>query len=619
MQNTTLTSIGTMEHAQRTFLQAIRNVAPPPLQTVSQWADTNRYLSRESSAEPGRWNTDRAPYQRGMMDAMHERGVRMVVIMTSAQVGKTEVLSNVIAYHIEQDPAPILALQPTLDMAETFSKDRLAPMFRDTPTLRDKVADPKSRMSGNTLLHKVFDGGHITLAGANSPASLASRPVRVLLCDEVDRYPLSAGTEGDPVSLAIKRTNNFPNRRIILTSTPTVKGVSRIESAFLLSDQRRYYVPCPQCGEYQTFQWSQIQFDPVCPKETTRYQCLHCSEIITEAHKPRMLALGEWRATAEFSGVIGFHLNELYSPWRRWSEVVVDFLAAKRSPETLKTWINTSLGETWEDEAEKSDPISLLARRENYTSARLPADIVYLTAGVDVQDNRLELEIVGWRQTSRDDPPESWGVEYHVLSGDPARTGVWQDLDAVLMQNWTTDEGRKLRVQAACIDSGGHHTARVYAWCDARKGRRIYAVKGLGGARPIWKPKAGKSQKYKAEVWHIGVDTAKDAWYARLKIAAPGPGYCHFPLSYSESYFDGLTAEQVRTRYSKGHPVREWYCPPGKRNEPLDIRCYALAALLSRPVDWPAILNRGGPATSATMPKSPLRTDNSRRTDEWGL
>lgn len=550
------------------------------------------------------------------MDVVHERGVRRIVFMTSSQVGKTEILNNVIGYHIDQDPAPILMVQPTLDMAETHSKDRLAPMFRDTPCLRDKVADPKSRASGNTLLHKSFFGGHLTIAGANSPASLASRPIRVLLCDEVDRYPVSAGTEGDPVSLAIKRTNNFPNRRIILTSTPTIKGASRIEQEFLGSDQRRYFVSCPHCGEYQFLQWRQLRFDSNNPEDTTFYQCEYCPGIMTDADKPRLLSKGEWRRTADFNGVAGFHLCELYSPWRRWSEIVIDFLEAKKFPENLKTWVNTSRGETWEEIAEKSDPKTLLSRRENYSAACLPGDILYLTVGGDTQGDRVEAEVVGWRQTARDEPPESWGVEYRVFNGDPAQKGVWDDLDAWLTQSWKTEDGRVLRVSAACIDSGGNHTAQVYAFCEARKGRHIYAIKGIPGRRPIWTPRAGKSRKYRAQVWSVGSDAAKDAWYARLRIQNKGPGYCHFPIAYDEVYFDGLTAEKVRTKYVKGYPVREWFCPKGRRNEPLDCRAYALAALLSRPVNWSALIKQAEIFARQDVPApvaAPVSSGISRR------
>ena len=281
--------------------QALASFAPPPDLTISEWADQFRYLSPEASAEPGRWNTDRAPYQRGIMDAISHPETETVVLMTSAQIGKTAILENVVGYFVSQDPSPTLLLQPTLEMAATFSKDRLAPMLRDTPSLRGLVKDARARDSGNTQLHKQFPGGHITMTGANSPANLASRPIRVVLCDEVDRYPESAGTEGDPVALARKRSATFWNRKIVLTSTPTIKGLSRIEQAYLASDQRRYWVPCPDCGEHQVLSWANVRWDEDQP-ETAHYVCEHCGSCIDEQHKPPMLQRGEWRASAPFKG-----------------------------------------------------------------------------------------------------------------------------------------------------------------------------------------------------------------------------------------------------------------------------------------------------------------------------
>ena len=318
------------------------NFAPPPRLKVSEWADKFRKLSPESSAEPGQWRTSRAEYQRGIMDAVNDPAVVEVVIMSSAQTGKTESLNNIVAYYITQDPSPMLLLQPTLEMSEAYSKDRLAPMVRDCPNLLDKIGDPRSRKTDNTLLHKTFPGGHITLAGANSPASLASRPVRIVLCDEVDRYPASAGTEGDPVNLAKKRTVTFWNRKLLLTSTPTVKGSSRIEQAFLASDQRRYFVDCPHCQHEQVLVWAGVKWED--DPKAAWYECGNCNRPINNGQKLEMIRGGRWKATAEFKGVAGFHLNELYSPWRTFGDVAGDFLKAKDNPQQLKVWVNTSLG-----------------------------------------------------------------------------------------------------------------------------------------------------------------------------------------------------------------------------------------------------------------------------------
>ncbi len=539
---------------------------------MSQWADQNRRLSPEASSEPGRWVTDRAPYQRGMMDAVNEPGVSEVVYMTSSQIGKTEIINNIIGYFTHQDPSPMLLIQPTLDMAETWSKDRLAPMIRDTGALTELFGDPRSRDSNNTLLHKKFPGGHITMAGANSPSSLASRPIRIVLLDEEDRYPHSAGTEGDPGSLAQKRTTTFWNRLLVTASTPTIEDESKIESRYQQSDQRKFYVPCPECDAYQVLNWQQLKFEKGKP-ETTCYECEHCGEKLKESDKMWMLSHGEWRAEAAFNGIVGFHINELYSPWVKWSEMVTGFLKAKRLPETLKVWVNTSLGETWKDKTEGVDPAGLLGRKENWGRVA-PEGVVVITAGVDVQDDRLEAEVIGWGVGQ-----ESWSLQYHVLHGDPAQQKVWEDLDNVLTQTIKTSDGRTLPVASACVDSGGHQTQRVYEYCKAREYQRIYAIKG---ASQIGKPlvsKFSKANKLRVKLFSIGTDTAKQMIYSRLKIHQPGPGYCHFPAAYPEEYFKQLTAERIQTRFVNGHPSRIWVMPKGRRNEALDCRVYSMAAL----------------------------------------
>jgi phage terminase large subunit GpA-like protein len=583
-----------------------QNLKPPPKLTVSEWADAYRRLSPEASAEPGRWMTARAEYQRGIMNAVSDPAIEAVVVMSSAQVGKTEIVNNIVGFHIHQDPAPILLLQPTLEMAMAWSKDRLAPMLRDTPALKNKVKDPRARDSGNTLLHKSFAGGHITMAGANSPASLASRPIRVVLCDEVDRYPVSAGSEGDPVNLARKRTATFWNKKLVLVSTPTVKGASRIETAWLESDQRRYFVPCPHCGHHQTLRWGQVFWDEGKP-ETAHYCCESCGTLWTDAERYAAIRWGEWRATAPFRGTAGFHLNELYSSWSRVAAIAKAFLEAKRGgSETLKTWVNTSLGETWEEAGEKADGDALLARRENYGPDSLPAEALVVSAGIDTQDDRLEVEIVGWRAEDRDKPEQSWGVEHLVLYGDPAQDEVWQRLDECLLKTYRTQDGRALRVLAACIDAGGHHAAAVYRFCEKRAGRHVYATIGREGRRPIWPKRSGKSRKHKSTVWTVGVDTAKDAVYSRLKIKEPGPGYCHFPAAYDEPWFKQLTVEKVVTKYVKGHPTRVWTKPNGARNEALDCRVLALAALHSRQVNWKALVKRIAVAPTAVEETEPV-------------
>jgi phage terminase large subunit GpA-like protein len=572
--------------------------APPPDLTVSQWADQFRRLSSEASAEPGTWRTDRAPYQRGIMDASSDPLIREVVVMKSAQVGWTEILNNTIGFHVDQDPSPTLLLQPTLEMAEAWSKDRLAPMIRDTPRLKWKIADPKARDSGNTLLHKRFTGGHLTIVGANSPAGLASRPIRVLLCDEVDRFPVSAGAEGDPIDLARRRTATFRNRKILMGSTPTVKGQSRIEAAFEQSDQRYFMVPCPHCDGFQRLVWPQVKW-PEGQPELAAYCCEHCGTLLTDADKPGMLARGEWRGTKPFNGVAGFHISEIYSPWTSWPEMAQAFTRAKKFPETLQTWINTALGETWEEKGEGVESGSLLGKREPYTTSAIPQGVTLLTAGVDVQDDRLEVFVYGWGSDE-----EAWLLEHKVLRGDPSQEPIWLELDAYRRTGWMIEDGRRLMIEATAVDSGGHCTQSVYRYCVKRKAQRVFAIKGMAGAGRLAWPKLGKrSGASRAQVFVIGVDTIKSLIYGRLRIAEPGPGYFHFPASVDQAFFDQLTSEVQLTKVIQGRRVSYWKPKSsGIRQEALDGTVYAYAALLGRGVE---VLGQRSRMPMQAIPKAP--------------
>lgn len=535
------------------------------------------------------------------MDALNEPGTHTVVIMASAQVSKSETLLNVVGYHIDQDPAPILFLQPTLEMAEAFSKDRIAPMIRDTPALAARVSDVKSREGGNTLLHKLFEGGHLTLAGANSAASLASRPIRIVLADEVDRYPISAGTEGDPLTLAMKRTATFWNRRAVVTSTPTIKGASRIEAAYNESDKRRYYVPCPHCAEMQVLKWANVRWPPGQP-ENAAYTCPHCGGLWAEGQRTEAVQKGEWRAeVAKFTGTAGFHINELYSPWATLAGIAAAFLAAKDHPERLKTWVNTSLGETWESAADTVDMGVLQARAEDYELGTIPEGALIVTAGVDVQGDRLELSIYGWGEGE-----ECWMLDRDVLYGDPAREVVWQQLLERLAVPLTHANGALVVPRVVAIDSG-FKTQETYTFCRAHAMRRtdhglqqIIATKGQKefGKPAVGRPTAqdvshkGDTIKKGVKLWPVGSSSVKQRFYGRLRIEAPGPGYVHFSNQLPEDYYDQLTSERLVTKYIRGFGVLEWHLPSGRRNEALDclVYAYAGACMLGlsriRPAQW---------------------------------
>ena len=561
----------TREAALEQMARAMKQLTPPPRMSVAQWADHERRLDSQSSSEPGRWVTSRAEYQRGIMDSCSDPLVKEVVVMCGAQLGKSEMLLNTIGYHMAHDPAPILMMQPTVDMGTAFSKDRVtAGLLRSTPCLRDKVKDSKAKDANNTTLHKVFPGGALSIVGANSPSSLASRPIRVVLCDEVDRYPPSAGEEGDPISLAKRRAATFWNRKIILVSTPTNRGGSRIESAYKESDQRKFYVPCHDCGHKQVLSWSNVTWRDDNPSTGT-YHCAECGSIWSDTDRHRAVRNGEWMANAPFNGVAGFHLNALYSPWSVLSDAIEEFLAARKNPMRLKTFVNTFLGETWEDEGEGVDDYSVAKRKEDYEG--IPDDVVLLTAGADVQDDRVEVEIVGWGAGE-----ESWQIDYHIIYGDPSTTQLWQKVDEVLLATYEHPCGEPMIVRATCIDTGGHHTRAVYNYAKTRAGHRVFAIKGVGGEG---KPIVGRPSKNnigRVPLYPIGVDTAKEVHYSRLKQDEAGPGYCHFPSKRDDEYFKQLTAEKQMIKYHKGFPSRVWV-KTRTRNEALDVRVYAIAAL----------------------------------------
>lgn len=569
-------------NTKKLFKKLVKAFDVPPELTVSEWADAYRMLSPEASAEPGKWRTDRAPYQKEIMDAVSDDRCYKVVIMSSAQVGKSEIILNMLGYHIDYDPAPIMYVLPTDTMAKTFSQDRVSPMIRDTPSLKAKVADAKSRDSGNTLFYKKFAGGHLTFVGANAPANLASRPIRIVLADEIDRFPESAGAEGDPLQLAIKRTTTFWNRKIIEVSTPTIKGVSKIEKEYESSSMEHLNVACPHCGKFQTYEWEQLKFEHESGTKNFNllgYKCRHCGVIEREVVWKRQPI--KWIADRpEIKDIRGFHLNELASPWKHWDEIVADFLEAKRQgKEMLKVWHNTSLGLSWEEDGDLDIKDILMRRRKTY-NCEVPKDVVVLTCAVDTQDNRLEYEIVGWGREKK-----SWGIKYGVLMGDPGKSEVWKMLDDVLFANYTREDGLKMQIMTTCIDSGGHHTSEVYAYCKKREMRRVWAIKGQGGSGVSYIQRPKKRNNSGVWLFNIGVDVGKDTLASRLKTEFEyEAGYCFFPIEaekgYDEQYFEGLTAEKRQIRTVNGSVKINWVVKyEGIRNEPFDLRNYNSAAL----------------------------------------
>ena len=556
-------------------------IRPPPHLTISQWANKFRFLSTESSSEAGKFETSRAMFQAEIMDSINDPAIQEVVVMSCSQIGKTEILLNAIGYYISYAPSPILMVQPTLEMARAWSQDRLAPMIRDSNILQNRVADAKGKDAGNTVLHKIFDGGHITACGANSPASLASRPIKIVLCDEIDRYPPTAGTEGDPVALAKRRSATFWDSKLVLTSTPTVKGASAIEAAYERSDQRKFYVPCHKCRKLQVLKWANVKWKKNEP-DTVRYICEHCNKAWTDFQRITNISKGKWKATEKFNGRAGFALNGLYSVWVTMEEAVREFLMAKKMPETLRVFVNTYLGESWEDEGERIDELGIFERREDY---QIHNNIILLTAGVDIQDDRIEVEVMGWGLEE-----ETWSIDYHIIFGDPSANNIWQELDMILTKTYELPNKTKLKIVSTCIDSG-HHTNMVYKFCKPRYARRVFAVKGIGGEGKAIASRPTKNNIAKVPLFSIGVDTAKELIYSRLRIKDHGAGYCHFPIRYNEEYFRQLTAEKVITKYRKGFKKREWVLMR-PRNEALDCRVYAVSAFILLNADLNTIAQR---------------------------
>ena len=555
--------------------------------TVSEWADNFRLLSSKASAEPGPWRTSRTPYLQEPMDCLSTGStVQRVVMMFAAQTGKTEAGSNWLGYVIDHAPGPMLCVQPTVEMAKRLSKQRLESMISETPCLSQKIAPARSRDSGNTMFSKEFPGGMMLLTGANSATGLRSAPCRYIFADEIDAFPADVDGEGDPVSLAEKRATTFARRKILLTSTPTIKDHSRIEAEYLLSDQRRFYVPCPKCGGMQWLKWPQMRWTDNDPS-TARYQCEHCGEQFEELHKPAMLRQGEWRATAPGDGrTAGFQLSGLYSPlgWFSWADMVEEFLRAKADAPALKTWLNTRAAETWEEDyASKVSADGLRERCEHFPMGVLPEGSVALTFGIDVQDNRLAISGWAW---GRDE--EGWLVYHQEIFGDPSRADLWKQVDEAVLREWEHASGAKLRPDVVCVDSGGHFTAEVYQFARERARQGVIAIKGasqrnkavIGKGSKVDINARGKTLKRGAMVFSIGTDTAKSTLFARLKHNDPGEGYLHFPMEATDEYFQQLTAEKQVMKYTRGgFPVREWVKKPNARNEALDTLVYAYAGL----------------------------------------
>lgn len=529
------------------------------------------------------------------MQALDDPGCEMVVMMTSSQVGKTECGLNWIGKIIDHDPAPMLIVMPNLEDARTFSRIRLAPMLRDTPRLRGKVKDARGKKkdrdgaAANQTTHKTFPGGHLTIVGSNSPSGLAAKPIPNVYVDELDRFELSAGTEGDQIQLARRRMQNFWKKKILLTSTPGVKGISRIEAYFLMSDQRKYHVPCPFCYTYQELKWGNCKWEKDEEGEplydTVHFECVskECRGKITDRHKLQLVEAGRWVKTKPENEIAGFHLWVAYSPWVTWVQLVKEFRTAiKGGDESLKAFINTMLGETWEEKGDAPEWQILANRADHYLPWQVPAGVMFLTAGVDVQGDRIEVSVWGWGHHE-----EAWFIGHEIIYGDMDSDDTARELDNFLLfkRFEQPTAGRALSITCAAVDAA-HKNNSVYRYARARG-----SVRAVRGASSPTAPRVGspsmqdinwKGEKVEkgVKLWSLGTHLLKATIYQRLRLKEVGPRFIHFCQLLPDEWYRQLTAERLVTRRDKNHQPKQEWVRIRERNEALDCFVYAYAAAL---------------------------------------
>jgi phage terminase large subunit GpA-like protein len=569
--------------------KAAKRGIPDGLLNLVSWASHNRYLSPEDSAKYGLYDPSITPYMIEPQNCITDPRVQEVILMTSAQVAKTTVLLNALGYYSDAEPSPILFLMPTEDLCKIFSKKRLATMIRDSPALQDCYL-PENQQE---VLEKYFAGGFISLAGTNSPVKLSSQPIRIVLGDELDRMLRDVAGEGSPVALARKRTTAFRNRKHVWTSTPTKKDDSPIEDLYNLSDMRKYFVPCPFCNYFQLLLFKNVWWEKDAPQDAC-FICESCGKHIDDEWRQSMMQAGEWRAEKPFQGRAGFWINQWYSPFVTIGETVMEFLDSKDKKETLKTFTNTALAETFDD-SDKPDITGIEDQREIYP-AEVPNGVLILVAGVDVQGDRLEVEICGYGVGE-----ESWSIDYHIIEGHKEIVGekgeqttrkltpndqeLWDRLKTVLTKPYQHENGYYMHVSAVGLDTGGHHTKKVYEQVRKNSGRNWLAMKGAKDpGRPLLS-KPSRTNKARIPLYTIGTEAAKDAIYGYLQVKEMGPGYCHFPEHYEPEYFKQLTAEKRIHKFERGKTEIR-YLKIRDRNEALDNRVLNFCALTWIEPNW---------------------------------
>lgn len=539
---------------------------PPPNYTPAEWAEANIRIPM-GNAIPGPIRFDNAPYQIEPLNMFSNPEVQRITLMWGAQTGKTQILNCAMGYFVAHDPSSQIMMQPSQGDLHTWLETKFNPMVESNEVLSDRIAKPRSREGVNNQTMKSYPGGFLMFAWSGSPRTMRGRSAPKIFCDEVDGYEYTA--EGHPVSLLWQRAATFGDqRKLLVTSTPTIKGSSFVESSFEDGDQRYFWIPCPHCAQHIRLEWKYVQWDSGDP-ETARYVCCECGSLISDGEKRVALRSGEWRAEKPFVGHASYHLSELYSSFRRWRDIVRSFLE-KKATNDLQSFINVSLAETWDESGGDSvDPIGLSDRRE--PMAKIPDEAAVIVAGVDCQDNRLEVTILC---IGRDE--EMFVFKHLALYGDPSTPQLWNSLDSILFATYEREDGEHMNIRGACVDSGGHFTNSVYQYCKKHAGRRVFAIKGVGGEGKPISGRPSKNNIAKCPLFPIGVDTAKDLIFSRLRIQEQGAGHIHFSDDLDDEYFRGLTAEKIVTKYEKGFK-RRIFQKIYARNEPLDCIVYAYA------------------------------------------
>ncbi|MHB0706012.1 phage terminase large subunit family protein [Roseomonas mucosa] len=547
-----------------TLQRAMAALIPPPRLSLPEWIERNLRLPDSVSALPGPVRL--VPYQRGIAEAISDPGIERVTLVKAVRVGLSTLLTATVGAFVANEPSPILLLLPTESDCRDYVVSDLEPIFAATPCLSGLLSDDAAEGGRNTLLSRRFPGGNLKVVASAAPRNLRRHNVRVLLIDEADA--MEPGKEGDPVTLAERRTLSFGNRKIIMGSTPVFEETSNVLRSYATSDQRVFEVPCPACGTFAEILWSHIEWQPDQP-ETAAFRCPHCEGLIEERHKPGMVKKGRWRATRpEVKGHAGFRINALVSPLQNasWARLAAEFLTAKAHPDKLQSFVNTILAEGWREEAERLDESDLQARAEPFGLAEVPAEVLFITCGCDVQDDRIEITFLGWTKEG-----EMLILGHSVVWGSPADDSTWAEVDDALRTTWPHPNGGTLRVDAAVVDAGdGDWSERVITFCHPRFNRRVLAGKGKEGTRPELQASATKGRK----LFIVGVEPIKGQLLQRLAKGRT----VRFSADLPTVFYEQLTSEQRVVRYVRGRPVRRFERIPGKRAEALDCVVYGMAA-----------------------------------------